>query len=322
MDENFGDISEIKWDSYNSSENKEKISQGQFYDMITNDDLGWQTIIFDLVRTEQLDPWNIDIGVLADRYLEVVQAMEEANFIVSSKVLHACALLLRMKSEILVNRDLPALDEVIYGKKDERKPEPIKIELDEDELPLLIPKTPLPRSRKVGLQELLKALSQAIETENRRIRKEIRVRQAQKATEIVLPHLNRVPLKDRIKLIYGLIRQRLREEMIEMKYSELAPSRQEKISSFLPVLHLYSETKLHLYQPKHFEDILLSIKKIPRPDDEYKPYSIKEDKIQDEHFEALGEDEEEAGFGKGRKKKEIKNENAKTTEKEDSDSLI
>jgi segregation and condensation protein A len=287
------EIGEIKWENYSSLENKDKINQEQFYELITNNDLGWQAIIFDLVRTEQLDPWNIDIGVLADRYMEVIQKMEEANFFVSSKVLLACALLLRMKSEILVNRDLPMLDEAIYGRKEVRKNEPIRIELDEDELPLLIPKTPMPRSRKVSLQELLKALSQAINTENRRIRKEIRGRQAEKATEMVLPRLNRVPLKDRVKLIYQLIRQRLNKEVIEMKYSELAPSREEKISSFLPVLHLYSETRLHLYQPNHFEDIFLSLQKLPRAQDEYKPYSIKEDKISEEHFEALEEEEDD-----------------------------
>jgi len=302
---------EIPNSDFSKEENKnpiQKIGQEQVFDLITKgEDLSWQAIIFDLVRTEQLDPWNIDIAILADRYMVVIQQMEEMNFFVSSKVLHACALLLRLKSEILVNRDLPALDEALYGKKEETKPLQIKIEIDEDELPLLIPKTPLPRSRRVSLQELMSALNQAIETENRRIRKEIKTRQAQKATDIVMPHLNRIPLKDRIKIIYDLIKQRLVEELVEMKYSELAPSREEKISSFLPVLHLNSESRLHLHQPQHFEDFLLSVQKIPRVSDEYRPYSIKEDKIREEHFENLvDEEEEETGFGKGRKKKKEK----------------
>jgi len=270
----------------------EKLKQDQVFDLITREEeLGWQTIIFDLVRTEQLDPWDMDLGLLADRYLEVIQKMEEMNFFVSSKVLLACALLLRLKADFLVNRDLPLLDEALYGKKEESKPMQIRIEIDENELPLLIPKTPLPRSRRVSLQELMKALNQAIETENRRIRKEIKTRQAQKATEIVLPKMNRIPLKDRIKILYDLIKQRLGTELAEINYSELAPSREEKLSSFLPVLHLHSENKLHTFQKAHFEDILLSVKKIRN--EEYKPYSIKEDKIQEEHFEKFHEEEEE-----------------------------
>jgi segregation and condensation protein A len=286
---------EVSIENTEDIQNREKIGQNQFFDMITNQEVGWQTIIFDLVRTEQLDPWNINITILADKYMEVIQKMEEANFFVSSKVLLACALLLRLKSEILVNRDLPSLDEAIYGKKETKKVEPIRIDIDEEDLPLLIPKTPLPRSKKVSLQELMQALSQAIETENRRIRKEIKVRQAQKATEIVMPHLNRIPLKDRIKSIYSLIFQRLGQEMIEMKYSELAPSREEKIISFLPVLHLYSEEKLHTHQEKHFDDILLSIKRLRN--EEYLPYSIKEDKIQEEHFEKFVEKDDEEVVG-------------------------
>ena len=82
---------------------KEKVSQNHFYNLITGNEVSWQAIIYDLIKTEQLNPWDIDIGVLADNYLAVIQKMEEANFQVSSKVLYACSILLRLKSEILSN---------------------------------------------------------------------------------------------------------------------------------------------------------------------------------------------------------------------------
>ena len=47
-----------------------------------------------------------------------------------------------------------------------------KIEFDLSSLPSLSPKTPLPRTRKVTLQELMTALDKAMNTEQRRIRKE------------------------------------------------------------------------------------------------------------------------------------------------------
>jgi chromatin segregation and condensation protein Rec8/ScpA/Scc1 (kleisin family) len=59
---------------------KERINQSQFYDLITGEELSWQGMIYDLIRTEQLDPWDIDIGVLADGYAEKISQLEESNF--------------------------------------------------------------------------------------------------------------------------------------------------------------------------------------------------------------------------------------------------
>ncbi len=238
----------------------EKINQSQFYELITNDEVSWQSIIFDLVKTEQLDPWNIDLMVLSERYILVINEMEDANFFVSSKVLLACSLLLRLKSEILVNRDIPSLNEILFGSKPAEKKDYERIEIDEEEVPILVPRTPMPRSRKVTLNELMSALNKAIETENRRIIREVNVMQAKKQTSIVLPKINRISLKDRIKVIYTSLRGYLKHpQKIEMPYSELAPSKEEKIYSFLPILHLSNKKKLFLYQEQHFEEIFMRL---------------------------------------------------------------
>ncbi len=248
-----------------------KINQSQFFEFITGKELSWQSIIYDLIKTEQLDPWDINIGVLANRYIDIVQQLEEANFFISSKVLLACSLILRLKSEILLNRHLQSINEALYGVKDGKKQEFEKIEIDDEELPLLVPKTPLPRFRRVTLKELMGALNHAIETENRRIKKEIKVKQAEKASSIVLTKLGRVPLGDRIKNIYLRVRKHLNSpEMIKMKYSELAPSREEKISAFLPVLHLTNDEKLYLEQENHFDEIFMMLENLNVKMDESK----------------------------------------------------
>lgn len=245
-------------------EGAEKIGQSQFYDLITSEELSWQAIIYDLVKTEQLDPWDIKIGILADKYLQIIEEMEEANFFVSSKVLLACSLLLRLKSEILLNSHIQSLDELLYGKKEEKKYELERIDIDEDDLPILVPKTPIPRSKKVTLDELMSALNQAIETENRRIKKGIKQKQAEKSALVVLPKIDRIPLKSRIKDLFLRIKNHLKHpEIIKMKYSDLAPSREEKIASFLPVLHLSNQERLWLEQEEHFNEIHMMLEKMP-----------------------------------------------------------
>ena len=239
----------------------DKIGQNQFFDLITGEELSWQAIIYDLIKTEQLDPWDIDIGILADRYVEIIQQLEEANFFISSKVLLACSLLLRLKSEILVNSYIQSLDDALYGKKDERKYELEKIEIDEDELPVLIPRTPMARHRKVTLTELMGALNKAIATENRRIKREIKGKQAEKATLTVLPKGTHVPLKVRVKNVFSIVRKHISKGNTHMQFSRLAPDRDEKLASFVPVLHLANNGKIHLWQPTHFDEIYMALEK-------------------------------------------------------------
>jgi len=248
---------------------EERINQEQFFNLITGDELSWQAIIYDLIKTEQLNPWDIDIGVLADKYVEVIQKLEEADFFISSKVLLACSLLLRLKSEILINSYIHDLDNALYGRKEAKKYELERIELDEDELPILVPKTPIPRHKKVTLKELMDALNQAIETENRRIKKDIKQRQAEKSALVVLPRTNHIPLKDRIKAIFNRVKGHLAQpERTRMAYSDLAPSKEEKLSSFLPVLHLSNNEQLYLHQEIHFDEIYMMLEKIQEEFDE------------------------------------------------------
>ena len=160
-----------------------KVGQEEIHGLLFGEKLSWQSIIYDLINTEQLNPWDIDLTILAQKFLEKVRALEEANFFVSSKVLLAAALLLRMKSEILLEEDLKSLDEVLFGKKEEKKYAQERIDLDE-EIPELIAHTPLPRFKKVTLDELMKALGHAITTENRRIKKVVVAKQQEMETAI------------------------------------------------------------------------------------------------------------------------------------------
>jgi len=249
----------------NSEIKKEKINQTQFFDFIKGEELNWQSIIYDLVKTEQLDPWDIQIGVLADKYVEVIQQLEEADFFISSKVLLACALLLRLKSEILINKYIQDMDNALYGKKEEHKYIFEKIEINEDELPILVPRTPMARHRKVTLKELMSALNQAIDTETRRIKKEIKGKQAEKSALVVLPKSSRIPLKTRIKDIFSKVKSHLEKpENNEMKLSELVTTWDEILASFVPILHLANNEKLHLFQEAHYDDIYITLQRHPK----------------------------------------------------------
>ena len=241
--------------------NKEDvINQDQFFNLITSEELSWQTIIYDLIKTEQLDPWDIDLGILSERYVEIITQLEEADFFISSKVLLACSLLLRLKSEILINDYIQNLDDALYGRKDEKRYELERIEIDENELPILVPRTPMARNRKVTLKELMSALNKAIDTENRRIKREITGRQTAKNILKVLPRGVQIPLKVKVKNIFAIITNHIGEKNNSMKFSHLASEREEKLASFVPILHLSNNGKIHLKQDNHFKEIHMALK--------------------------------------------------------------
>jgi len=87
----------------------------QIYEMLVEkDEITWQTLIYDLIRSEQLNPWDIDVSILSRRYVETLKKLKEANFFISGKVLLAAALLLKIKSEKFLNEDFVNFDNLLY----------------------------------------------------------------------------------------------------------------------------------------------------------------------------------------------------------------
>ncbi len=238
----------------------ERVSQEQIHGLLFEEKLSWEQIIRDLINSEQLDPWDIDLGVLANKFLDRVRELEEANFFISSQVLLAASLLLRFKSDLLLDQYIPSLDAVLFGEKKEKKKETQNmIEFDE-EVPGLVLRTPLPRFKKVTLEELMNALGHAIRTENRRIRKVIIAKQQELETAMALPK-HRINIKDKIKEIYARLKSIFSKREERLAFSELSgKSMEDRVATFIPLLHLDSQHKVWLEQNGHFEEIWILLK--------------------------------------------------------------
>ena len=239
------------------------VKQEEIHNLLFSREIGWQEIIYDLINTEQLDPWNVNIAVLTDGYLDKIKELEEADFFVSSKVLLAASLLLRIKSEILLNKYIKSIDDILFGKKQEKSYKLERIELDE-EIPELIPRSPIPRFKKVTLKELITALDKAIHTENRRIKKEIINRNALRESGIALPK-RKFSIKGKIKELYTKLVLYFNDNKHHKKISFtefIGDDKEERIISFGPLLHLDNQKKVWLHQPEHFEEIDIWLKHV------------------------------------------------------------
>src|SRR3989344_1857421 len=138
------------------------------------DEITWQTILYDLVRKEGMDPWDVDISLIARRYIELIRKLKEHDFRLSGKVLLAAAILLKLKSSKLVDEDITELDRLIRGEEEGTSDdllfeEPGAYRREELGDISLMPRTPQPRKRKVSIFDLVKALEKALEVKHRRV---------------------------------------------------------------------------------------------------------------------------------------------------------
>ncbi len=224
------------------------------------DEITWQSIIYELVKTEQMDPWDIDVSILAQKYIDMIRNLKEHDFRVSGKVLLAAAILLKIKSNKLVGEDLSELDRLLIGVEEEME----ELAFDEtsdihklEEIPSLIPRTPQPRKRKVSIFDLVEALERALEVKKRRLLKSI-------------PPLNlEAPKKKKditeiIREVYGKIKSFFISTIKDkLTFSKLLPSnsKEDKVHTFIPLLHLAQQNKIELMQQTPFGEIEILLKK-------------------------------------------------------------
>ncbi len=231
------------------------------FDLIFHkDELTWQDIIYDLIRSQDMDPWDIDVSLLTHLYIQVLKKLKEADFRVSGKVLLASALLLKIKSVNLVEEGIEGLNRIINPEQEEEFvdewAEEYERALAAGETPPLRPKTPQPRKRKVSIFDLIEALEKALEVRNRRENKFFGTRK-----EVKLPERT-VDITKVIGGVYVRIKKHF-ETNETLKFSQLIPSdsKKDKINTFVPLIYLAMQRRIDLEQKEHFGEIDILLKK-------------------------------------------------------------
>lgn len=232
----------------------------QIYNMlIKKDEITWQSILLDLIKTEQMNPWNIDVSLLSKRYIESVRKMQEANFFISGKILLACALLLKIKSNKLVNEEILNFDSQLF--KQEETFEELEQLFDQApipdyEKPKLTIKTPMPRKRKVTLQDLMTALQKALDVEKRRnIKKELF-----NNIKVEIPQ-KKIDISELITNVYSKIVEYFKTRKEKLTFTKLVNSdkKEDKVYTFIPLLHLDNQEKINISQEEPFGEINIEI---------------------------------------------------------------
>ena len=229
--------------------------------LFVEDELSWKDLIYSLIEAEQMDPWDIDISQLSNKFLEMLKTLKELDFRISGKMVLASAILLKMKSDILIEQDIPNFDNFINSTEENLPLDDSRPLIDASGKPLIYPKTPQPRKRKVSVYDLVNALEKALEVEFKRtkkgfIGKKIEMHIPEKKFDIGKAMIN---VYDKVEKHYK--NKKTKDKILTFDELVLNGSRQDKVLTFVPLLHLDTQRKVDLEQEKHFDKIAVKLAK-------------------------------------------------------------
>ncbi len=199
-------------------------------------------ILLQLVTMGKVDPWNIDIVDLTEKYIERLREMKELDLRLSARAILAASILLRMKTEALLYGN---------GEEEEKKEERIRVEVE----PLA---PPLRRvERYYTFDDLIEALMDALEeAEKRKPRKRKRVEIEE---EVFVVDDFRVDVEKHVNRLYEIVKRLYEESKERISFWDLIfdPSPKIVARTFLYLLFLTNRGKIELLQEEPFGEIYI-----------------------------------------------------------------
>ncbi|MFH0736965.1 MAG: hypothetical protein V1827_00210 [Candidatus Micrarchaeota archaeon] len=206
----------------------------------------WKDILLDLIASNRVDPWNIDIVSLADAFIKRVREMEKMDFVLQANVILAASILLKYKSECLkalsYQSELPE-----YGEGETLQP-------TIEEIPSLTLSSRIPPRRQVTLEELIGEMERIIKYDDA---DRIRVPRGS-ITEIVDLDLGEHDIgKDMVRVL-DLVKQNADPQGWAL-FSRLVEGKdmREKVYTLLLLLHLVCDGELDIRQDEMFGEVFL-----------------------------------------------------------------
>ncbi len=207
----------------------------------------WKEILLELIATRRLDPWNVDIVLIAEGFLKKIREMEKLDLLVPANIILAASILLRYKSD--------------YIRFEEPQAEVI-MPLDEGErvfesVPQLELSARIPPKRQITLDELMGEMERVIKYDNG----ERTIRQP-KPIDIVHIAVKDFDIDKKMEEVFAQIETSIDEQGWTM-FSRIIPKneRTEIMYVLLSLLHLTQSQKVDIRQDEIFGDIFIQVLK-------------------------------------------------------------
>jgi|GEM_PF-2412630 len=222
----------------------------------------WKDVMVEVINQEGFDPWDIDVGGLADGYMDKIKEIELVNFEVPGTVVLVGAVLVKLKSD-MVTSDTFMFEEGFNFEPQDGDGGGVDMDVAdfEDTLtghnlpPSLIEPTLHVRrvpKRKITLPELMIFLKKVInQSENRQTE---RVKRAKTRVELEVREKN---LEMIMKRVYSDIRRRAINGKTTFREVVAEWTKESVVDHLIPVLHLANKGQIMVEQPEIFGEIFL-----------------------------------------------------------------
>lgn len=207
----------------------------------------WRELLGELITTNQLDPWDIDIIKVVDGYVDAVRKMRVMDLHIPANIIFAASILLRMKSETI---NIMQIEETLDVEEAIRQGRVIP------DVPALVPRLRLQPRRKITLNELMDALGDAIKITEKR---ELVVRHNAEPISI---EIEKDDIDEKIEVAYRLVKENIDKEGLTT-FARLSKgfSSFENIllGLFVPLLFLAHKGQISLMQEEFFNEIFVKL---------------------------------------------------------------
>lgn len=210
----------------------------------------WKELLIELVDSNKLNPWDIDIAVITDKYVQAIRKMKVLDLHVPANIIFAASVLLRMKSELL-----PVFEDVQEVAPEEGF-DAIGAEIQRPEVSGMVFKFRVQPKKKITLEGLMDALDGAMKFQEKREERRLEVPQVQ--LRIPDEDINK-RMESIMKLIkgsvdpYGLTTF----AALSNKYDH---SGNILTGLFVPMLFLADNSRIAIRQDNFFEEIFIKLK--------------------------------------------------------------
>lgn len=217
-------------------------------------------MLVNLANGGDIDPWDIDIVDITDKFLDKIEQMKLMDLRISARTLLYASILLRMKSTGIIQEE----------EEDEVDEEPDSMEL-EDEIEFSdvedypVPKLPVRRNSKrpVTLNELVTELKKAEKVESRRkerkySKKDENSKQKEnESTNDVLDIAHEEDITGRAENLNNKLEELLKSRDYVLFSEIVNGDRSEKVMTYISLLFLATDRKINLNQEELFGELYI-----------------------------------------------------------------
>jgi segregation and condensation protein A len=208
----------------------------------------WKLLLFDIVKENDFNVWNIDIIKLTDLYLKKILSFKQENLLIPANALLAASILLKIKTYTLKLSSIEVEDDLIFPKEEDQIFSSLNIE------------NPI-RSKEgqVSLDDLIEAIDVIM---NKPTKKNIEriIKEKAEVNFHVPSEVEDITL--RIEKLYSSIKKEADLEgclIFKKLFCENFSNYDVVNNFFIPLLFLSQDQKINVWQDDFFSEIFIKV---------------------------------------------------------------